>query len=691
MQQLVNATDYYIYNCTDLQNMDNDRNSTAIYYLMNNINCNDTITWNSGKGFKGMGGGYGNVPDFWQATFEGNGYTISNLYMTNGSDGRYMSIFADTGTSAIIRNVGIINVTVIQEGTGYAAVLAASGRAKIENVFISNSNVSSNGGYVGIFTGFNVATINNTYSERNKVKADGQINLGGISGNANAGIFNSWSNTTQNGISAGGIAGQLYSSSGIWNTISFGQSNGSQSGVYLGYQNGYAAGNNSWLNTTGYPGVGNCVYGGVCPTNDTNFSDITIYYNTKTQFPLNNWNFNTIWKETPNSMPRLYFEFPQITLITLNNSHIKSGYINFTVNSTAYNISNCSYSVNSGSYTNNSCNNISIDSLSNGNHTIDISVINSKGYITNKTIYFNKDNRTILLEYLGINITNATTNIPFYLTFNITCKNSFCGQTNLTLYEKSYLNNESNTSFESANDVTEDYTDVSNAFSYTTTTPYQGTYAIFTEGVRTNVLFQKIQGIDVSKYSSCTISAWMKGTSQLDTGDGICIDYSMNNGTTWNTATAFSTTLCITQGNDNNVYQWKQYTFTPTSTTIFKWRFRARTGDTSEDVWADNVVFNCSYVGGALNNTKFQMNYSNPLNFSLNQDESKTINITITPLAVINSEIYATTLLQNNSLVTNTSNYISISVPFCHMFKDYGIFIPRGCVYKINKGEVISL
>jgi len=66
---------FQIENCNHLQQMKNELNSYFI--LMNDINCSDTKTWNSGKGFEPIG--TSTTP--FKGTLIGNMKNVNNLYI----------------------------------------------------------------------------------------------------------------------------------------------------------------------------------------------------------------------------------------------------------------------------------------------------------------------------------------------------------------------------------------------------------------------------------------------------------------------------------------------------------------------------------------------------------------------------------------------------------------------------------
>ena len=120
-----------IQNCEDLQKMQN--NLTADYYLTKDIECEMTSpflsdgsgdpnpnfdpfgTWGDRKGFKPVG--EFEIGDYFCGSFNGKGYKIQNLYIDRPNE-KIVGLFGrvSSGTNNIIRNVGLINVTIAGGG-----------------------------------------------------------------------------------------------------------------------------------------------------------------------------------------------------------------------------------------------------------------------------------------------------------------------------------------------------------------------------------------------------------------------------------------------------------------------------------------------------------------------------------------------------------------------------------------------
>ncbi len=170
----------YITDCIGLQNMNN--NLSEDYYLDNDIDCSDTVTWNGGAGFIPIGRG-----SYFSGMFNGQGYTISNLYINSTTS--QTALFSQI-TSIDVYEDGVYSFNLENANiSGTSAVSAIAGRAlngTISDVRVSSSTISSSGTSVGCAAGYvqnstvslvkceNV-TINSTYN--------GAAIIGGLIGN----------------------------------------------------------------------------------------------------------------------------------------------------------------------------------------------------------------------------------------------------------------------------------------------------------------------------------------------------------------------------------------------------------------------------------------------------------------------------------------------------------------------------
>jgi hypothetical protein len=110
-----------ISNLTELENMANDL--TGNYYLTGDIDASATSggAYNGGKGWEPIGPSY--PTQEFEGTFDGCGYTISDLYINDNTEIN-VGLFGTTGTSAVIANVTLSNVDIT--GNRYVGALVGN-------------------------------------------------------------------------------------------------------------------------------------------------------------------------------------------------------------------------------------------------------------------------------------------------------------------------------------------------------------------------------------------------------------------------------------------------------------------------------------------------------------------------------------------------------------------------------------
>ncbi len=192
---------YIIANCVQLQEMNDDL--AASYKLANSMDCADTSNWN---GFQGFGPIGDNVTPF-TGNFNGDGYTVSNLYMNRPSN--YQGLFGYTNGATITK----IKLTGSIQGDSYVGGLVGYANATTITLSVSSVSVSGTvaGGLVGGLAG---SAIQNSYSH-GSVTGAGQI--GGLVGDAiSSTITHSYS---KGAVSSIGIVGGLIGTDSGSNTF----------------------------------------------------------------------------------------------------------------------------------------------------------------------------------------------------------------------------------------------------------------------------------------------------------------------------------------------------------------------------------------------------------------------------------------------------------------------------------------
>ena len=210
----------------DLQNMKN--NLAGTYALGRDIDASATASWPGGAGFTPVGG-----ISLFTGTFDGQGQTISNLRI-NQPSGQYVGLFGWNGATAIVRNLGLLNVS-ITGGTATGGVVGKN-EGTITGVYTSGS-VTSNAGAGGI-VGYNYGPLSNVYSTAT-VSAP-SIYAGGIAGlSVNANISRAYATgSVSGGQNVGGLVG-YFAGGSLTQSYATGAVTGTSGvGGLLGYNGG---------------------------------------------------------------------------------------------------------------------------------------------------------------------------------------------------------------------------------------------------------------------------------------------------------------------------------------------------------------------------------------------------------------------------------------------------------------------
>ena len=158
----------------------------------------------------------GDTNNPFNAIFEGNHYTISNLTINSSVNGGSVGLFSTTARTAEIRNVGLLNVKITNTtGTIISSVggLIGSNRGKVKGSYViaAKGNVTEISGTdkVGGLIGSNVGEVKGSYVIAKLIKGDSIV--GGLVGfNSNTTITESYAivkNINSRADSVGGLVG----------------------------------------------------------------------------------------------------------------------------------------------------------------------------------------------------------------------------------------------------------------------------------------------------------------------------------------------------------------------------------------------------------------------------------------------------------------------------------------------------
>ncbi len=143
-----------ITDCTGLQNMNLDL--AGNYALANNIDCSDTVNWNSGTGFEPVG--TNSIP--FAGNLTGNGHTINSLFINRPSNS-YIGLFGYLAVGVNINDLTLNNTDIT--GYEYVGGLAGSSNAMLTGIHVTGS-VTNRRYYVGGLVAYNGHTIHNCSS-----------------------------------------------------------------------------------------------------------------------------------------------------------------------------------------------------------------------------------------------------------------------------------------------------------------------------------------------------------------------------------------------------------------------------------------------------------------------------------------------------------------------------------------------
>jgi hypothetical protein len=216
-----------------VQDLYNIRNNLSGYYkLMNDLDFDDNASYAQEEGWEAfktaMTGGEGFLPigddaDPFTGFFDGNGHTISNLYIDR-SDTDYVGLFGNITNLGSVKNLGVLDADVT--GKDYVGVIAGQFRGTISACYSSGSasGVNEVGGIAGRIDGHSSAQkayLVNCYSFAGATATVGRA--GGLAGyNRYAETSNCYAAGLVNApSSAGGLVGAGTGSTvnnSYWNT-----------------------------------------------------------------------------------------------------------------------------------------------------------------------------------------------------------------------------------------------------------------------------------------------------------------------------------------------------------------------------------------------------------------------------------------------------------------------------------------
>ena len=199
-----------------------------------NIDASATTGWNSGKGWSAIGGT--DAYFVFSGNYDGQGYTISNLYINNPTANYYG--FFGYCANATIKNLGLTNVSMIAN-SDVGGLVGYMEPGTISNCYVTGAVTASGGtGFAGGLCGEAYGTtVDNCYAVCTVVAesgaAGGLIAYLSVSGLTNSSLTNSYSSgsvtVNSEAWEAGGLLGGIYSGTSV--EYCFSESSVSANGV----------------------------------------------------------------------------------------------------------------------------------------------------------------------------------------------------------------------------------------------------------------------------------------------------------------------------------------------------------------------------------------------------------------------------------------------------------------------------
>lgn len=240
---------FQITNLTELKWVGNTSNLNNHFVLMNDLDASTTKNWNNGAGFDPIG----DNSNKFTGSFEGNGYTISNLFI-NRSASDYIGFFASVGTAGEIGNLTLKDILV--RGDDHVGGFAGDNDGTFRKCFCTGYVGGDT--YTGGFVGWNDNNAEITVSGSNcSVSGVGSSadSIGGFSGMNEGELVDCYASGWVIGYSTiGGFSGICQTPGTIDQCYSSGKVTAvANSGGFLGSSTGGTITNSYWdTETSGY-------------------------------------------------------------------------------------------------------------------------------------------------------------------------------------------------------------------------------------------------------------------------------------------------------------------------------------------------------------------------------------------------------------------------------------------------------
>jgi hypothetical protein len=266
------------------------------------IDADSTKHWNFGQGFSPIG----NSTTKFTGSYDGEGHTVSNLYIKGQGAENDLAFFGYTASGSVIKNLGIENADIL--GNDDTGVLVGIDSSTISNCYSTGSlsGASDIGGLVGSTIDNSVlippppplpkslskvtilnSTITNCYSSVSVSNSNSHSASGGLVGDNSDTISNCYSTGSVSGSGGGGLVGQNSGAiNNCYSTGSVGVAGGTPGGL-VGDNSGTIS-SSFWNTDSTSTGVGSGSSTGAT-------GEPTDSMKTESTFTSRGWDFTSTW------------------------------------------------------------------------------------------------------------------------------------------------------------------------------------------------------------------------------------------------------------------------------------------------------------------------------------------------------------------------------------------------------------
>jgi filamentous hemagglutinin family protein len=218
----INGTSFTLANTIASLAADISSNPSGDYALANSYNAAVDGTYSQSP-----------ITTTFNGIFDGLGNTISNLTINDTNTSDNVGLFSHTASSAVLRNIGIADVSLAVKTSNAAGALVGDNLGSVDSSYATGSVSSSNVGDLGGLVGFDSGSISLSYAA---VAVSGGTYNGGLVGYVSGSISQSYATgVVSGGTYNGGLVGDMFGGSLSQSYATGAVSGGTYHGGLVGY------------------------------------------------------------------------------------------------------------------------------------------------------------------------------------------------------------------------------------------------------------------------------------------------------------------------------------------------------------------------------------------------------------------------------------------------------------------------